>query len=99
MLPAWIASDGERFIYQRYRPEQTRLYQFVERHFDEFQSLFATQGTPLECYVQTGFETFIKCGRQEYVCLRLQCKCCHHERLVAFNCKNAVFAQSVVPNG
>ena len=52
MSPLGIASNGERFEYLRHRPEQTLLYQLVERHYDKFQSLLAVQGTPLASYVQ-----------------------------------------------
>ena len=45
MSPAGTASNGERFKYQRHRPEQTLLYQLIECHYDEFSSLLAAQGT------------------------------------------------------
>lgn len=98
MQQARTASNGERFKYQRHQPEQTLLYQLVERHYDEFQSLLAVQGTPLPPYVQTEFEEFLKCGRLEHGFLRVQCERCHHERLVALAARNAVFVQVVVPD-
>ena len=66
----------------------------AERHYDEFQSLLAAQGTPLPSYVQTEFEAFLKCGRLEHGFLRVQCERCHHERLVAFSCKKRGFCPS-----
>lgn len=60
MPPARTASNGKRFKYQRHQPEQTLLYQLVERHYDEFLSLLAKQGTPLPSYVCKEFEAFLK---------------------------------------
>jgi hypothetical protein len=40
MSSAGIASNGYRFKYQCHRPKQTLVYQLIERHYDEFQSLF-----------------------------------------------------------
>jgi hypothetical protein len=80
--------------YRRHQPEQTLLYQLVERHYDEFQSLLAAQGSPLPLYVQNEFEAFLKCGLLEYGFLRVQCEDCHHERLVAFSCKKRGFCPS-----
>lgn len=94
MPQAGTASNGERFKYQRHQPEQTLLYQLVERHYDEFQSLLAAQGTPLPSYVQAEFEAFLTCGRLEHGFLRVQCEHCHHERLVAFSCKKRGFCPS-----
>jgi hypothetical protein len=94
MPPARTASNGKRFKYQRHQPEQTLLYQLVERHYDEFQSLLATQGTPLPSYVQAEFDAFLTCGRLEHGFLRVQCEHCHHERLVAFSCKKRGFCPS-----
>ena len=96
MSPLGIASNGEHFIYHRHRPEQTLRYQLVERHYEEFQSLLATQGTPLPCYVQTEFEAFVKCGRLKHGFFRVQCERCHHECLVAFSCKKRGFCPSFV---
>jgi hypothetical protein len=94
MSPAGIASNDERFKYQRHRPEQTLLYQLVERHYDDFQSLLATRGTPLPSYVCKEFEAFLKCGLLEYGFLRVQCERCYQERQVAFSCKKRGFCPS-----
>ena len=72
--------------YQRRQPEQTQLYQLVERYYPEFRDLMASRGRPPE-YVLEEFEAFLKCGRLEYGFLRVRCGSCQHERLVAFSCK------------
>ena len=71
---------------QRHRPEQTLLYQIIERHYPEFRDLMSAQGRPLPLHVQQEFADYLKCGRLEHGFLRVQCKECHHEHLVAFSC-------------
>jgi hypothetical protein len=87
MLQARNAIEIERVKYQRHRPENTLLYQLVERYYPKFQLLLSEQETPLPYYVQNEFEAYLKCGRLEYGFLRVQCERCHHERLIAFSCK------------
>ena len=67
----------------RHRPEQTLLYQLVERHYPEFARLMAAQGSPLPGYVAREFEDYLKCGRLEHGFLRVRCQSCHHEKLPA----------------
>ena len=38
--------------YQRHRPEQTLLYQIIERHYPEFWDVMAMQGKSLPLHVQ-----------------------------------------------
>ena len=49
--------------YQRHRPEQTLLYQIIERHYPEFRDVMATQGKALPLHVQQEFADYLKCGR------------------------------------
>lgn len=49
--------------YQRRQPEQTQLYQLVERYYREFLDLMASRGRRLPEYVHDEFEAFLKCGR------------------------------------
>ena len=85
--------DGARH-YQRHRPEQTLLYQLVERYYSQFEELMALQGTPLPAYIAREFEDFLKCGRLEHGFLRVRCASCHYEKLVAFSCKRRGFCPS-----
>jgi hypothetical protein len=50
----------------RHRPEQTLLYQLVERQYPTFVRLMAEQGSPLPGYVAREFEDYLKCGRLEH---------------------------------
>ena len=80
--------------YQRHRPEQTLLYQIIERHYPEFRDVMAMQGKSLPLHVQQEFDDYLKCGRLEHGFLRVQCTHCHHEYLVAFSCKRRGFCPS-----
>jgi ribosomal protein S27E len=80
--------------YARHRPEQTLLYQLVERHYPQFARLMAEQSSPLPGHVAREFEAYLSCGRLEHGFLRVRCESCHHEKLVAFSCKRRGFCPS-----
>ena len=63
------------------------LYQLVEQHYPIFKASLKDQGQSLSLYIQQEFDDFLQCGRLEYGFLWLRCRDCHHELLVAFNCK------------
>ena len=87
-------SGGEVFAYDRHRPEQTLLYQLIERHWPEFQSHLRETGSFLPRHVTREFEEYLACGRLEHGFLRVRCEGCHHEHLVAFSCKRRGFCPS-----
>ena len=89
---AGTATKG--FRYARHRPEQTLLYQLLERYYPELAGLMAEQGRPFPRYVRKEFDEYLKCGRLEYGFLRLRCDTCHAERLLAFSCKRRGFCPS-----
>jgi hypothetical protein len=80
--------------YERHRPEQTLLYQLVERYYPELVVLLSEQGKPLPKYVLREFDDYLKCGRLEHGFLRLRCDTCHAERLLGFSCKHRGFCPS-----
>ena len=85
--------------YQRHQPEQTLLYQLVERYYLGFKASLEAQGRYLPRYIQQEFidfllSDFLQCGRLAYGFLRVRCEACHHERLVAFSCKRRGFCPS-----
>jgi ribosomal protein S27E len=88
--PPFIDPPG----YARHRPEETLLYQLVERYCPEFVTAREAAGRPLPKYVQEEFEAYLKCGRFEYGFLRVRCEDCHAEKLVAFSCKRRGFCPS-----
>ncbi len=52
------------------------------------------QNKRLPDYVYQEFDDYLKCGLLEHGFLRVQCQDCHHEKLVAFNCKHRGFCPS-----
>jgi len=87
-------SGGEVFAYVRHKPEQTLLYQLIERHWPEFQSHLSEVGSYLPRHVAREFDEYLDCGRLEHGFLRVRCEGCHHEHLVAFSCKRRGFCPS-----
>jgi hypothetical protein len=49
--------------YQRHRPEQTLLYQIIERHYPEFRDVMAMQGKSLPLHVQQEFDDYLISAR------------------------------------
>jgi hypothetical protein len=80
--------------YERHRPEQTLLYQLVEKHYPTLVEQLEAQGKSLPTHVHREFESYLKCGRLEHGFLHVRCDKCHFERLVAFSCKKRGFCPS-----
>jgi ribosomal protein S27E len=80
--------------YKRHRPENTLLYQLVERHYPEFKETLSQQGKHLPKFVEREFDDFLRCGRLENEFFRVVCGDCKHEKLVAFSCKRRAFCPS-----
>lgn len=82
-----VLAQEPSFLYQRHRPEDTLLYQIVERYYPDFKAKLLEQGTVLPYHVDKEFYEFLQCGRLENGFLRVVCHDCKHEKLVAFSCK------------
>jgi ribosomal protein S27E len=80
--------------YERYKPEQTLLYQIIEKYYPQFLNHMGQQDKDLPKYVRSEFKEYLKCGRLEYGFLRVRCEDCHHKHLVAFSCKRRGFCLS-----
>jgi ribosomal protein S27E len=93
-LAARKLASANKPTYQRHQPEQTLLYQLVEKYYPAFLEHQAAEGRTLPDYVQQEFTDFLKCGRLEQGFLRVRCESCEHERLVAFSCKRRGFCPS-----
>jgi hypothetical protein len=57
--------------YERHRPEQTPLYQLVEKHHPALIEQLDAQGKSLPLHVHQEFEAYLKCGRLEHGFLRV----------------------------
>jgi hypothetical protein len=107
-------SGGEVFAYVRHKPEETILYQLMERHWPGFQLRLSEAGSFLPRHVTREFDENLECGRLEHDFLRVRCQDYHHEHLVAFSFKRrgccpscwakrmaetaALFADDVLPH-
>lgn len=80
--------------YKRHRPENTLLYQLIERYYPEFTANLAEQGKYLPKYVEREFDEHLRCGRLEQGFMRVVSGDCKHEKLVAFSCKRRGFCPS-----
>jgi ribosomal protein S27E len=80
--------------YERHKPEQTLLYQIIEKYYPQFLTYMGQQDKDLPRNVRSEFEGYLKCGRLEYGFLRVRCEDCHHEHLVALGCKRGGFCPS-----
>lgn len=52
--------------YERHKPEQTLLYQIIEKYYLQFLTHMEQQDKDLRLYVRSEFEEYLKCGRLEY---------------------------------
>jgi ribosomal protein S27E len=80
--------------YERHRPEQTLLYQLIEKHYPALVEQLEFQDKSPPAHVHREFEAYLKCSRLEHGFLRVRCDTCHFERLVAFSCKQRGFCPS-----
>lgn len=87
-------SGGDVFSYARHRPEQTLLYQLIERYWPDFQLHISEREHFLPHHVVREFDEYLECGRLENGFLRVRCEDCHLEHLVAFSCKHRGFCPS-----
>jgi ribosomal protein S27E len=97
MTPLLVGKDAgaaRAVEYVRHQPEQTLLYQLVERYYPAFVEHLATHERALPAHVLREFDDYLKCGRLEQGFLRVRCVDCHAERLVAFSCKRRGFCPS-----
>jgi hypothetical protein len=60
-----IGADSKRG-YARHRPEDTVLYQVVERHVGSFFHSLSEQGASLPGFVREEFDAYLRCGRLEH---------------------------------
>lgn len=93
-MPLVQHSDSNDQGYSRRRPEQSLLYQIIDRYYHDFVDYMKVRGKTLPRHVQKEFEEYLKCGCLEHGFLRVQCEHCHHEHLVAFSCKRRGFCPS-----
>jgi hypothetical protein len=87
-----VGKGGRRYV--RHRPEDTVLYDVVERHHAAFFAALEEEGRHLPGFVRDEFEAYLRCGRLEHGFVRVKCDGCRHEHLVGFSCKGRGFCPS-----
>ena len=71
-----LLDTQQTFQYKRHRPENTLLYQLVERHYPEVQETWSKQGKHFPEFVEREFDDFLRCGRLKNGFLRMVCGDC-----------------------
>jgi ribosomal protein S27E len=88
------AGSGVRRSYGRRRPEETVLYDVVERHHGVLFAQLEEEGRRVPEFVRNEFEAYLRCGRLEHGFVRVKCEGCRHKHLVASSCKGRGFCPS-----
>ena len=82
------------FAYQRHKPEETALYKIIERNLPAFRSHLSDADISLPIFVHDEFRSYLRCGMLKHGFVRVKCKGCSFEHLVAFSCKLRGFCPS-----
>lgn len=80
--------------YRRHQPENTTLYPIIEQNLPLLRKALQQQEASLPGFVLAEFEDYLRCGLLEHGFLRVKCKGCRYEHLVAFSCKRRGFCPS-----
>ena len=83
-----------RAFYRPRRPQETPLYQVLDRHFDElkttYEDRFERRYGPWRTLWEDVVCKYLDCGVHERGFARVRCPGCRTELLVAFSCKNRI---------
>jgi hypothetical protein len=80
--------------YSRRTPETTLLYRVVQENLETFLAETEESGRAVPRFVERELRAFLDCGILRRGFLRVRCKDCGDERLVAFSCKGRGFCPS-----
>ena len=80
--------------YVQRRPEDMLLYQLIADNLQTFIHNLSEQGKSLPEHVTKEFKAYLKCGIYAHGFIRLKCKDCRKETLLAFSCKKRGFCAS-----
>jgi ribosomal protein S27AE len=78
---------GTSCLYERHKPEETRLHKVVSENWLSFQRAREQEGRTVPKFVVKEFEGYLRCGILAHGFARLHCGQCKVDRLVAFSCK------------
>ena len=80
--------------YERRTPEDTILYQTIEKYLSEFRAQTQETDRNLPDFVFEEIEAYLKCGLLSHGFARVYCDSCKESSLVAFSCKKRGFCPS-----
>ena len=83
-------------VYKRREPEKTVVYRMVQKHYRTMVAGIEASGRGLPRFVTDEFEAFLGCGILARGFMRVRCKNCKFDRLVAFSCKKRGFCGSCI---
>ena len=72
--------------YQRRTPESSVLYRVVQQNLETFLASAQEHGRVVPRFVERELRAFLDCGLLCRGFLRVRCKTCGDDRLVAFSC-------------
>jgi hypothetical protein len=84
----------ESVAYQRRQPETTLLCRTLQAHWLPFLAEIEAEGGELPAFVRDEIEAYFRCGILAHGFVRVRCKDCGHNRVVAFACKRRGFCPS-----
>lgn len=74
-------------VYRRRQPENAVLYEVIRRHYNTFKASIDVADRSLPSFVEREFAKYLSCGILARGFVRMQCKSCGFDRVVAFSCK------------
>jgi hypothetical protein len=89
------APDGAALHYECHSPEQAKLYRLAQQHAAGFIAhTEAGTGAKLPRFIKDELYAFLECGILAHGLLRLRCRECGHDKLLAFSCRRRGFRSS-----
>jgi hypothetical protein len=80
--------------YQRRTPEDSLLYRVVQENLETFLAEAAQRDRCVPAFVEREFRKFLECGLLCHGFVRVRCKDCGDDKLVAFSCQRRGFCPS-----
>ena len=80
--------------YHRRTPEDSLLYRMVQQNLETFLAEAAARDRCVPTFVEREFRKFLACGLLCHGFVRVRCKDCGDEKLVAFSCQRRGFCPS-----
>lgn len=91
---ALAAQHCSKFEYESRKPEQSLLYQTIQRCWPSFVAHCEAQEQPVPAFVKREIDAFLHCGVLANGFARVYCQACKYDRLVPFSRKKRGFCSS-----